>query len=224
LPTITQIVTQQKNPDRVSIYIDGEFCTGLRKRTFQDMGLSVGDNISCERVKEMENFFWKEKYGPPAWEKEKVRITKVKSLLEGLNENVSVSVVGFGADSLEFIARHPDQKGEPDLNVTNKTNQARLFSVEVTGTEFMRGEGYWVRPDKLKFALNNQDHDVWVILHYASPEDKFIFIRPARGKQYDGQQVNIKGAGEIMHIFNDDDEEVKTKDEFIEYLNQKLAE
>lgn len=69
-------------------------------------GISVGYEISCAELKEKEKFFWKESYGSDAWKKEKVRLGKVKGLIESISPLIEASVVGFGADSTEFIARH----------------------------------------------------------------------------------------------------------------------
>jgi len=59
-------------------------------------------------------------------------------------------------------------------------------------------------------------------LHYSEPEEKFVFIKPMPGKVYKRHNIDIKGAGEIMCIFNDDDDEVKSTDYFASYLNDKF--
>ncbi len=115
---ITRISDQASNPDRVSVFIDGSFCCGIRKRTFQGMHLKVGDEISCDHLKEKESFYWKQSYGEAAWKKEKVRIDKVKNLIEGIDDRLLVKVAGFGADTDELIEKHPDEKGKPDLYIS----------------------------------------------------------------------------------------------------------
>lgn len=223
MPKITRISDQKANPDKVSIYIDNEFCCGIRKRTFQGMNLNVGDEISCAELKERENFYWKKSYGETAWKKEKVRINKVKEKIETVDERLLIKVVGFGADTDELIEKHPDEKGKPDLDIATKQNpDTVLLKVEVTGTERSRGTGYWVRPDKLEYAENHPAEDVWIILHFAEPEEKFVFIKPVPRKIYKTQTQEIRQAGEFMCVFNEGDEEIRSFDEFSAHLKKKF--
>jgi len=222
MPKITAVKYQKDTRERLNVYIDGVYCTSVRTRTFKAMGLKTGDEITCEELKKKENFFWKQAYGEEAWNKEKVRITAVKSLIESANKDIFVKVVGFGADSNEMIEKHPDEKGKPDLDIFNKADlETVLLKIEVTGTEIMRGTDYWVRPDKLEYAENHPDEDVWIALHYAEPEEKFVFIQPIRNKKYERHIKTIRNADEIFCIFEDGDEEVKTYKEFFTHLTQR---
>jgi len=219
---ITGITVQQTDPDRLNIYIDGAFCAGVRKRTFQAMNLKVGDAISCEQLREQERFFWKQAY-QNVWKKEKVRIEKVAGLIKGLDGNVRVKIAGFGADTEALIKEHPDEKGKPDIDIMHALNpEAAILKVEVTGTERMRGKDYWVRPDKIAYAENHPEEDVWIILHFSEPQEIFIFIQPVKGKKYPRHHVEIRGAGEIFCVFRDSDEEVKSLQQFSEHLRSKL--
>lgn len=223
MPKITEISDQSSNPGRVNVFIDGQFCCGIRKRTFQGMNLSPGDEITCEELKGKENFYWKQSYGEAAWKKEKVRIDKVKNLIGVIDNHLLVKVVGFGADTLELIEKHPDEKGKPDLDIsTNENPDVVLLKVEVTGTERLRGTGYWVRPDKLEYAENHPDEDVWIVLHYAEPQELFVFIKPIPGKVYERHTIKIFDAGEIMCIFNEGEKELKSHGEFTKYIKGKL--
>ena len=224
MPKITAIKPQTSNTERLSIFIDDAFCTGVRLRTFQAMGLNVGDEVSCAELKEKEIFFWKQAY-QDVWKNEKVRIEKVANLIKGIDKNALVKIVGFGADSEVLIKEHPDEKGKPGIDVMHKMkDEITLLKVEVTGTERMRGTDYWVRPDKLEYSENHPEEDVWIILHFSEPEEIFIFIQPTKNKKYDRHTKNIRGAGEIFCIFNNSDEDVKTLAEFSEHLKQKLDE
>lgn len=223
MPGITRISDQADNPDRVSVFIDGQFCCGIRKRTFQGMNLSVGDEISCDALKEKENFYWKLSYGETAWKKEKFRIDKVKNVIETIDEQLLVKVVGFGADTDQLIEKHPDEKGKPDLDISTKeTPGTVLLKVEVTGTERLRGTGYWVRPDKLEYAESHPEEDVWIVLHYAEPQELFVFIKPIPGKVYERHTIEIFEAGEIMCIFNEGEKELKSHEEFSQYVKTKI--
>ena len=224
MPRITKISEQSSNPDRVSVFIDDQFCKGIRKRTFQAMGLKVGDEIDCASLEERENYFWKQAYGEPAWEKEKVRLGKVKSLIETIDPRLLVTVVGFGAETTDLIKEHPEEKGSPDLNVAHKDSPHQiLMKVEVTGTERLRGDGYWVRPDKLEYAENHPEDDVWIVLHFAEPEEKFVFIKPQAGVVFPRTTVEIRGAGEIMCVFSDKDNEVYSLQDFVDAVSQKVS-
>jgi hypothetical protein len=213
---ITKIVEQKSNSERVNVFIDNTFCVGIRKRTFQAMNYKVEDEISCEQLKEEENFFWKKAYQKEgSWVKEKVRIERIKEIIESIDDRVAVEVVGFGADSNEIIKEHPDEKGVPDLNVVLKSSpETIVMKVEVTGTESLRGEGYWVRPDKIEYALNHPTEIVWTALHYSSPNELIRFLKHNMGKEIKVETMNIRGAGEQFCVFYDLDEEVHTLEEF----------
>ena len=224
MPKITRITDQVNKPDRVSVHIDGTFCTGIRKRTFQAMNLSVGSEISCEDLKEKESFFWKQAYGEDAWEKEKVRLNRIKEIIEQADDRLQVNVVGFGADSTKVIKEHADEKGIPDLDVVFKSNPDKVvMKVEVTGTEHRRGDDYWVRPDKIEYSENHPEENVWTALHYSEPNEVVRFLKHVNGKVYKRETKSIKGADEIYCIFNDGDEEVFQIESFKEELN-KLKE
>lgn len=224
MPRITKIIEQKNNPERVSVFIDNEFCVGIRKRTFQAMNYKVGDQITCEQLKEKENLFWKQSYQKiGAWEKEKVRIEKIKQVIEEIDPRIIVKVVGFGAESNEIIKEHPDEKGVPDLDIVLKSSpETVVMKVEVTGTESLRGEGYWVRPDKIEYALNHPDEIVWTALHYSTPKELIRFLKHIAGKDLKVETMNIRGAGEQFCVFYDGDEEVKTLTEFAVELKNNI--
>jgi regulatory protein len=52
---ITRIERQKKRPDRVNIYADGEFLTGVSKETLLRAALRVGDEISDTLVKTLQD-------------------------------------------------------------------------------------------------------------------------------------------------------------------------
>lgn len=221
MPNITNIV-YNKEKERYWIYVDGEFCTSIRKRTFPALKIKVGDEISCEKVKELENFHWKNVYNVKSWEKEKVRLDKVKKLIEGIDPKLKVNVVGFGADTTEYIKNHPEESGSPDIEVVINKSGVIVVFVEVSGTENMRGDSYWVRHDKIKFIQNHPDKDIWIILHYALPEERFIFIKIRLEKEYKISSEIIKNAEEYYVEFFNGDPEIKLFEEFKSYLLQKI--
>lgn len=216
MPKITKISYNPRN-DRHWIYIDGEYCTAIRARTFKAMDLQVGQEISCEQVKDRENFHFKHQY-QNTWEQEKVRIDRVCKLIHYLNPGVETRVTGFGADTTEMIKAHPDEAGKPDIEVWRKEGSRLLMRVEVTGTERMRGDDFWIRPDKLKYCQNHPEQNVWIILHYAQPKERFVLVKPDGRKQYPYKVVNIRGTDEYYVSFTTQDAEVRTRQQFSTHL------
>lgn len=183
----------------------------IKMATFQAMRLNVDQVITIDELKEFERFVWKKAYGTVSWEKEKVRIDKVIELLKKMNNSLSIEVIGFGANTTEFLGYHPSESGSPDLKVINKN---QIIRVEVTGTENMRGDDYWIRPDKLSYAQQYNKDNIWIVLHYQYPQEKFIYIKPDLQKEYVPEIKNIRGIDEEYVIFNDSSPEVKSFEEF----------
>lgn len=185
------------------------------------MNLTVGSELSCDQIKELEAHHWKHHYGEKAWKKEKIRLDKVKTLIEGIDNRLEAAVVGFGAGTTKFIGHHPEEAGRPDIEVRIKDTGAVLMLVEVTGTERMRGSTYWVRPDKLKYAAAHADENVWLVLHFADPE-KFVFIKPQHGKAYPISKVEIRGSVEHYVEFTDKSPETMSYDAFADELKGRI--
>ncbi len=219
---ITAIKEQVNDNTRVSVFVDGKFCKGIRKRTFKGMNLKVGDSITCNELTEKEDFYWKQSYAEDAWKKEKVRIDRIKELIESIDSKIKVEIVGFGADSTQIIKEHPEEQGVPDLSVINIEFNDEIMKVEVTGTERLRGTDYWVRPDKIEYSENHPDEVVWTALHYSEPTEKIRFLKHVPGKIYERETKNIRGADEIYCTFDDGDEEVYTPDQFIVEVKKML--
>jgi len=221
MPKITKILHKPEK-ERYWIFVDGEYCASIRERTFPAMCLTVGQEISCQVIKDLENYHWKHAYGHDAWEKEKVRLGKVRKLIETLDDRVAVEIVGFGADHAKFIAAHPEEAGKPDMRVQTRHGSIPVLLVEVTGTETMRGDTYWVRPDKLDYAQKYPDEDVWIILHYAQPQEKCVFIKPDHGHRYQIVNKEIRGSIEHYVEFTDDTPGMKSRAEFAQHLKQRI--
>lgn len=221
MPEITNI-KYNADSERYWIYVDDRYCASIRSRTFPALNLNIGQIISCEEIKELENHHWKHAYGQSAWDKEKIRLTKVKELIESFDGRVLVDVVGFGADTNEFIAGHPAESGKPDLEVKLRGDGRVILFVEVTGTESMRGTTYWVRPDKLKYSNNHPAEDVWLVLHFMRPDEKFVFIKPNPNRQYKVSEMNIRGSIELYVEFSDSDQEVVSMECFKNHLAMKV--
>lgn len=218
-------IEHKTDRDRFWIYVDGAYCCSIRARTFPAMGLEVGQEIDCAEIEKLEKFHWKNAYGQAAWKKEKVRLDRIKAVIEAFDSRLSVRVTGFGADTNEFIPLHPEEAGKPDLEVGVKGEDRLLALVEVTGTERFRGGNpptYWVRPDKLAYAKNHPEHDVWILLHYAEPEELIVAIKPNSAIERPVKEIKIHDAIEHYVVFSDGDPEWVGLDAFSRHLIEKI--
>lgn len=204
--------------ERVYIFIDREYCTSIRQRTWSAFNLSINDEIDCEELKKKEKFIWKNLYSN-SWKEEKYRLTYVKAWLNKYIPLLEVVISGFGANSNEIIESHPEEKGEPDMTL-NFENSPIIF-LEVTGTKYKRGNDYWVRLDKIKYIQDHPEKDIWIALHYYD-DKKIIWLKPSLDKQYKYVEKNLKGAIEYYIVFTDDSFEVKSSYYFKEYIENKL--
>ena len=221
MPTITAIVPSPAT-EQVSVYVDRQFCCTVRARTFRAMSLEVGSQATCEQVKYLENFHWKIQYGPESWIRENHRLDRAIAMVNWADRRVVVHKVGFGAGTAQFIPEHPEESGVPDLALVLPPTDVLIARIEVTGTETMRGHDYWVRPDKLKYANAHPGENVWVVLHYSKPRERVVCIQPDLTREYEFEDVEIRGSIERYVKFAHGDPEVKTIDEFRQWLLTKV--
>ena len=219
---VTKIL-HKTDRQRYWVFVDGEYCTSIRERTFPAIGISVGSELSCDEIKQLEKFHWKNQYGEKSWENEQIRLDRVIEIIQGIDSRVAVKKIGFGADTTKYIAAHPEESGKPDLEVVLRDdNKVRILMVEVTGTENRRGSDYWVRPDKLAYCKNNPDEDVWIVLHYKNPKELVVFLKPSVSKSYEHTEIRIRQSIEHYVVFSEDSPEVCTFEQFAEYVLEKI--
>jgi len=212
MPKITSIINQ-KNPLRVSIFVEGKFWRGCTKRVAENLGLVIGKEIDKEETDRKINFFWKDLYQPKRKDSSK-RQEAIKSLIESWG--YVVKIIGFGANTEEYIKHHPKEKGGPDLEI--EINDKKIL-LESTGCPSLRGEGLWIRPDKVEYAKNHPEKNVWVA-HRIDVSNEIRFIKLIEGKIYEAEEVDTGYSKELMVIFNTFDKEIKTKEEFKKYLKK----
>ena len=220
MPSITSITPI--DDERLAIDIDGTHCCSVRKRTFAGMDLSIGSEISCEKLEEQEKNYWKYAYAD-LWETEGYRIERVIGMIEWADDRVETMIVGFGADQPEFIDSHSDTPGFPDLAVYLRGGGPLVARIEVSGTDKLReGSAYWVRPDKVKYAVDHPDEHVWIALHYQEPKQRVACIKPTNFKADREVRPTIRGAIERYIEFYDRDPEVVDHNGFKQWLNSRV--
>lgn len=206
MPRITGF-RRSEDGARVFIDLDGKYATSVRDLTFDGLGLHEGVEITKEQIREKDIFFWKNKYeNNGGWEREEHRLKRVEDCLLYCDQRFVITRTGFGAGSLEFIARHPEVSGAPDLSVSDAEGNL-IVCVEVTGTERMKGDAdeFWVRPDKIRWARDNPGIESWVALHYAQPKERMRFFRPEPGREYPVEERRIGGSRERFAILTPQD-------------------
>lgn len=219
MPKITKIVDKPER-ERVWIYIDYQYCTSVRERTFVSLGLRVGDEITCEQVKEKENFAFKNAYAN-TWAREAEKIEQFSEYIYKIFPGkVEITTKGLGTGSKEFVGRHANEDEKVDLIIRKVDTTSPNFGIELTGTDQEKLSTYWVRPDKIEHIQQHPSEIIWIVLMYS---DKMIYIRPELNKSYSHVVKNIRGIDEHYVIFKDSDIEVKSEGEFIESLKANLG-
>lgn len=189
--------------------------TWVHPAIYQSWDLKEGMDVDIKQLKFENEFKWKTLYNNGSWEREKVRIKAVKKYIETKRSDISVEIIGFGADSTDAIFTHTKEHGSPDLSVQVQTDE--VAKIEVSGSEKMRGSDYWIRPDKIEYIKNHPVENVWIILHYQDPA-KMIFIKIDKTKKYKVTTINIRGIDEHYVVIKDTDTEVKDERVFLNEL------
>ena len=55
MPKLTKITPQITNPDRISLFADGKFLTGLSLSTWAELGLKIGDELDPKLIERLKN-------------------------------------------------------------------------------------------------------------------------------------------------------------------------
>ncbi|TET41606.1 MAG: hypothetical protein E3J60_04190 [Dehalococcoidia bacterium] len=172
--------------------------------------------------------FWKKAY-QTTWAKTGKRTRSVADLIEE-HTHKKVDIVGFGADSSDFISgsaeSHGYDKGEADLAI-KETN----IHVEVTGTDSPRihpPDPLYIRPDKIENARAHlKGRDTWVVHSLDSSKllraiklDTDFFASYDSGK-YPTIQRRIRGNIETFVSIPANDKKVQNMQILIDEIERK---
>lgn len=211
--------------DRYEIFIDNQPIMRVRGRTFKGLNLKVGDHITKDELEQRESFIFKTTY-QNTWVKEKERLNIVSDFIKSIDPQLIVEISGFGAQSTQLIKSHPKDKGRPDLTVyLNHYHNIAFVLVEVSGSErLLGGASYWIRPDKIDYMRNHPQEDLWFALCYTQM-NILIFIKPDLDKNYPiHKRVLHNNITEYYVEFYPNSPEVITKEQFAQYVRNKIAQ
>lgn len=211
LKVVTKILHGQgKNGDRVYVYINNQYCTSVRSRTFDALNVQLDTIISCEELRERESFIFKKKYAN-TWVREKDRIKYLKTWLKKfISIDFKIEVVGFGADTTDELLEHPKEPDKPDLKLSAN---GKIAYIEVSGTDHRRGNDFWVREGKVKNIQLNPNDKIWVALVYIL-DKKIVWISVDKNKHYVRSEKLINEVREYYVCFDEDSNEVLSSSEF----------
>ena len=220
---ITQI-SKWKNPYKegeVRCYLEFENVTKDKKHwvhlnVLNTRNLEIGMDVEIDELLHFNEHKWRNAYNNGSWEKEKVRIEKVKNYILSKRNDLTIHIVGFGADSNEIIYQHTAEQGSPDLEIRKKSQP--VAKIEVSGSDIMRGDDYWIRPDKIDYIQHHYNENIWIILCYQQPE-QLVFIKVHASKKYVSVEKEIRGNVERFVIFKKTDSEVVDEKAFLDDLN-----
>ena len=195
----------------------------IRAKTFPALGLFEGMEITVDELIAREVYFFKNAYGESGFLKEKIRLDHVEEFLRQVDPEIKLERTGFGADSTEIYYEHPEESGTPDFSIKNDDDVV-VMHIEVSGTEVMRGQDYWVRPDKMTYVQKHLEVPIWIILHFQKPVETLVFIKPDPQKNYDAikEVKEIQGAREEYVCLSASSIEVCSESEFVQELKLYL--
>lgn len=216
--TITNIDKNPNNPKKISVFIDWVFCCTFDKYRIEEIEqqlwkkIKVWTNVSCNEIKDIETFIWKRKYSNSR-DREKERIVLVKKILKDSIPNIEFENIWFWVDSNEIIYKHPEKKWWPDLKVKHPLKE---FYLEVTWKQWC-WKTLRIRPDKIQYYKDNNLNDSR-FAHTCDREKEVFFIRIDLNKNYIPSEINVNWTKEEMVIFERDDNNVFSSEEFISKL------
>lgn len=119
------------------------------------------------------NNYWRKIY-KNKWKDGADRVKTIQGLINEKHPEYKIKN-GFMSLSTQMLLDTPadHEKGSPDFAVFN--DDKLLYYVEVTGSNITIGDNaLWLRPDKVKWALNHKEFKTFVFFVY---NDKIFFIQ-----------------------------------------------
>jgi hypothetical protein len=223
MPKITQIQRDNKT-QRVIVYIDYRYCASIRPNIWEEMSLQEGSEISCAKLHQKEASIWRNS---------NKRTDVVYSLKHAINRTVAwfnrylpnleaiIFDSRFGYDSSKLSLDYPNAGSVQDIGVFIKGTDIELMTIKVATNGIRGGTSYWISMNKITKAQSNPKRDIWVVLYYKYPMEKFIWIKPSVEKKYKYEEL-IKGSKNHFVFFDDKSAEVHSFKEFCDYIKDKI--
>ncbi len=141
---ITDVSPQKKRKDRVNVYVDGVFCCGLDALTVMENRLHIGDEISEQRLGEiqLESETARAFEQAVKWitrrlrtKREIRRYLQEKGYLEQTQDDVVAKLIEYGfADDYElcraYVAQYGERDGKRKIEVELKRLGAERAAIE----------------------------------------------------------------------------------------------
>ena len=170
--------------------------------------------------------FWKDAY-QDKWDVSSEREETVKRMI--VEQGFEVKSIGFGACSEDYLSGKPEKygykKADPDLLVKDTNTH-----LEVTGTDVesvKRSDDIWVRPDKVRKIIKNQEMDLWIV-HSIDHENllRCIHMTEETAKELDTEDrivhPYIRGNKETYISISPDEDYIEPVGSLFEHLENKI--
>jgi len=163
--------------------------------------------------------FWKDRYNDGQW---KGGVRRVKKVIAALQEK-GLDATPYADDALseEYIKATSHERGEPDVKIAFKD---RIVLLEVTGPDINipATSGLWFRPDKLEYAENHPELEVWGAHIIEGPPAliRFIQFTPGMNKKYPTVRPTIRGTTETFKEIPANDTNILTLQQFCDQVHR----
>jgi len=222
MPKITQIKFNTMTK-RVAVYIDYHFCLSIRDNIWQKMGLTNGSEISSIELKQKERIIWKNLRKTNALGNSKQALLRVQYWFSKHMPNLEAQIIDFNLAQSDRPSpeSYPGIGSNQRIRILLKRTVTEIMTLEVASTEIRRGINYWIRAEKIDYAKNQYNRDVWIVLYCKYPNEKLIWIKPLSNKQYQREEL-ISNTLSYFISFNFKSPEVYSSQNFCEYVQNKL--
>jgi hypothetical protein len=224
MPKITQI--QYDNiTKRVLVYIDYRICTSMDQKTWHNLDLNEGSEISCQQLRQRKILAEKIPAEANFTNISSLAITRTARWLNKNLSNIEARIIDFryGRNDGGLSLNYPNTRNDQNISLVLKETNTEIITLEVSAVEMQCGINYWLREDKLRYAQNQSKRDGWVMLYYQYPKETFIWIKPEKDKQY-VSEILSKNSPSRFVPFNNRSFEIYSDKEFCEYVQKKIEQ